>query len=66
MFNFDRIEADELRRIVDSLTGTVLLINGEIKRIGESISLVSPANFEIDGLLASTIDLDGLNLCSQP
>ncbi|MFR7699978.1 MAG: cell division protein SepF, partial [Lacticaseibacillus paracasei] len=47
------------------LTGTVFAINGEIKRVGESIFLVTPANFEIDGSLASTIDSDGLNLSSQ-
>ena len=66
VINFDRIEADDARRIVDFLTGTVFAINGEIKRIGESIFLVTPANFEIDGSLASTIDSDGLNLSSQP
>ena len=59
VINFDRIEADDARRIV-------FAINGEIKRIGESIFLVTPANFEIDGSLASTIDSDGLNLSSQP
>ena len=66
VINFDRIEADDAQRIVDFLTGTVFAINGEIKRIGESIFLVTPANFEIDGSLASTIDSDGLNLSSQP
>ncbi|KRK13870.1 cell division protein sepF [Lacticaseibacillus zeae DSM 20178 = KCTC 3804] len=65
VINFDRIGADDARRIVDFLTGTVYAINGEIKRIGESIFLVTPANFEIDGSLASTIDSDGLDLSSQ-
>lgn len=65
-FNFDRIEADDARRIVDFLTGTVFAINGEIKRIGESIFLDSPAHFEIDGTLECTIDSDGLNLTSTP
>lgn len=65
VINFDRIGSDDATRIVDFLTGTVFAINGEIKRVGESIFLVTPANFEIDGSLASTIDSDGLNLSWQ-
>ncbi|WP_179395270.1 cell division protein SepF [Lacticaseibacillus absianus] len=56
--NFDRIDPDSATRIVDFLTGTVFAINGEIKRIGEMIFLVTPANFQIDGSLAATLGVD--------
>ncbi|WP_390408311.1 cell division protein SepF [Lacticaseibacillus jixiensis] len=56
--NFDRIEADSATRIVDFLTGVVYAINGEIRRVGEQIFLVTPANFAIDGLLADSLGND--------
>ncbi|MFD1430697.1 cell division protein SepF [Lacticaseibacillus mingshuiensis] len=56
--NFDRIKTEEATRIVDFLTGTVFAINGEIKRVGEMIFLVTPANFQIDGSLAATLGVD--------
>ncbi|WP_225047370.1 cell division protein SepF [Lacticaseibacillus kribbianus] len=56
--NFDRITPEDATRIVDFLTGTVFAINGEIKRIGQMIFLVTPANFQIDGSLADTVGQD--------
>lgn len=56
--NFDQIKAEDATRIVDFLTGTVFAINGEIRRVGEMIFLVTPANFQIDGTLASTLGTD--------
>lgn len=56
--NFDRIESDSATRIVDFLTGVVYAINGEIRRVGEQIFLVTPANFAIDGLLADSLGND--------
>lgn len=56
--NFDQIKTEDATRIVDFLTGTVFAINGEIRRIGEMIFLVTPANFQIDGTLASTLGTD--------
>ncbi|KRN29366.1 cell division protein sepF [Lactobacillus selangorensis] len=47
--NFDRIGAEQAKRIVDFLNGTVFAINGEIQRVGEQIFLCTPPNFEIDG-----------------
>ena len=59
--NFDRIGNDDAKRIVDFLNGTVFAINGEMKRIGAAIFLVTPANFEIDGDLASIIGSDAFD-----
>ncbi|MFD1483725.1 cell division protein SepF [Lacticaseibacillus baoqingensis] len=56
--NFDRIDGDAATRIVDFLTGLVFAIHGEIKRIGEQIFLVTPANFQIDGSLAQSLGVD--------
>lgn len=56
--NFDRIEPSDATRIVDFLTGTVFAISGEIRRVGEKIFLVTPANFQIDGTLAANLGID--------
>jgi cell division inhibitor SepF len=39
----------------------VFAINGEIKRVGDQIFLVTPANFEVSGALANKIQ-DDLNV----
>ncbi|KRO18374.1 cell division protein SepF [Lacticaseibacillus saniviri] len=54
--NFDRIGTEEARRIVDFLTGAAFAIDGEIKRVGDAIFLVTPANFQIDGNLSNVLD----------
>ncbi len=60
LVNFSRMEPGDAKRIVDFLTGLVFAINGEIKRVGNMIFLVTPANFEVSGSLAEKIhdDLD--------
>ncbi|KRM87933.1 cell division protein SepF [Lacticaseibacillus thailandensis] len=60
LVNFSRMEPADAKRIVDFLTGLVFAINGEIKRVGNMIFLVTPANFEVSGNLAEKIhdDLD--------
>lgn len=47
--NFDQMEPTDAKRVVDFLTGAVFAMHGEIKRIGEQIFLVTPANFKVDG-----------------
>ncbi len=49
VINFDRIGSDDATRIVDFLTGTVFAINGEIKRVGESIFLVTLLTLKLMG-----------------
>lgn len=51
VLNFNRIEEDQAKRIVDFLTGTIYAINGDIQRIGDEIFLCTPNNVEIDGKL---------------
>src|SRR5699024_556423 len=47
--NFNNVNDDQSKRIVDFLTGTIFALNGEIKRVGEKIFLCTPPKFEIDG-----------------
>lgn len=47
--NFNNVNDDQSKRIVDFLTGTIYALNGEIKRVGEKIFLCTPPKFEIDG-----------------
>ena len=56
--NFDHIDTEAAKRIVDFLTGLVFAISGEIRRIGDQIFLVTPANFKIDGVLAENLGTD--------
>lgn len=65
VLNLHHLQAEHARHFVHFLTGTVFAINGQIKRIGQSIFLVTPANFTIHGYLASTLHSDGLLLYSQ-
>ncbi|MGX7419475.1 cell division protein SepF [Carnobacterium gallinarum] len=51
ILNFNRIEEDQAKRIVDFLTGTIYAINGDIQRVGDEIFLCTPHNVEIDGML---------------
>lgn len=47
--NLQRIEADQAKRIVDFLSGTVYAIGGDIQKIGMNIILCTPDNVEVSG-----------------
>ncbi|KRM90730.1 cell division protein SepF [Liquorilactobacillus cacaonum] len=49
VINFQRMDEQQSKRIVDFLTGTVFAINGEIQRIGDRIFLCTPAGFVVEG-----------------
>lgn len=53
IINFDHVDDDMARRIVDFLTGTVFAIDGEIERIGDEIFLCIPENYEVSGSTTS-------------
>jgi cell division inhibitor SepF len=61
LVNFTHLEGEDAKRIVDFMTGVVFAVNGEIKRVGDRIFLVTPANFEVSGTLASKLQ-DDLNI----
>jgi cell division inhibitor SepF len=58
IINFDKLDDQSSKRIVDFLTGTVFAISGEIKRVGDTIFLCTPNNFEVSGDLSSRFDQD--------
>lgn len=63
LVNFQSVEEDQARRIVDFLTGTVYAQDGDIKRVGDEIFLCTPCDVEIDGQdsLPTETDLYDLN-----
>lgn len=56
LLNFKRIDAEQAKRIVDFLTGTVYAIGGEIQRVGDEIFLCTPASVGVEGALAETLE----------
>lgn len=54
IINFQRMDDQQIHRIVDFLSGVVFAIEGNIKRIGEEIFLCTPADFEVEGMLTET------------
>ncbi|ETY73928.1 cell division protein SepF [Lactiplantibacillus fabifermentans] len=58
--NFDHVDDEMARRIVDFLTGTVFAINGEIERIGDEIFLCIPENYEVSGSTTSQFNPNSL------
>lgn len=55
VLNFNRIEEDQAKRVVDFLTGTIYAINGDIQRVGDEIFLCTPQSVEIDGVLTDAM-----------
>lgn len=49
LINFQEMEEEQARRIVDFLTGTVYAQDGDIKRVGDEIFLCTPEHFEVNG-----------------
>ncbi|MDH6364450.1 cell division inhibitor SepF [Enterococcus sp. PF1-24] len=55
LVNFDLLDEDQARRVVDFLTGAVYAEDGDIQRVGDEIFLCTPANVEIDTTVAQTL-----------
>lgn len=47
--NMQRCDNDVIRRIVDFLSGTVFVLDGDIRRIGDSLFFVTPNGISMDG-----------------
>ncbi|GEN95583.1 cell division protein SepF [Pediococcus ethanolidurans] len=65
ILNFERIDNEQTKRIVDFLSGTLFAIDGSIEEVGTQIFLCTPKSFEINGSLYSNIqngDLSNDNL----
>ena len=50
--NFERVDLDTTKRMIDFLSGTIYAINGSMQRIGDSILLYAPSSVDIDAAAA--------------
>ena len=58
--NLKRVTADQAKRIIDFLSGTIYALNGNLKKIGGGIFLCTPNNINIQGKI--TEELDGKDI----
>ena len=59
VINFENLDKDIARRMVDFISGTVYAIDGTIQKVSNGIVVAAPANVDI---LGSISDVDGKNL----
>ena len=50
--NMKRVTADQAKRIVDFLSGTVYAIGGDLQKIGGGIFLCTPKNVDVEGTIS--------------
>lgn len=54
--NMKRVTADQAKRIVDFLSGTVYAIGGDLQKIGTGIFLCTPKNVSVEGSITEEDD----------
>lgn len=54
--NMKRVTADQAKRIVDFLSGTVYAIGGDLQKIGPGIFLCTPRNVSVEGSITEEED----------
>lgn len=54
--NMKRVTADQAKRIVDFLSGTVYAISGDLQKIGPGIFLCTPKNVSVEGSITEEED----------
>jgi len=54
--NMKRVTADQAKRIVDFLSGTVYAIGGDLQKIGAGIFLCTPKNVDVEGSITEEDD----------
>lgn len=57
--NMKRVTADQAKRIVDFLSGTVYAIGGDLQKIGPGIFLCTPKNVSVEGSITEEDDKKG-------
>ena len=58
--NLQRVTADQGKRIVDFLSGTIYAIGGDMQKIGNGIFLCTPKNMNVEGKITEEKDKDGI------
>ena len=59
--NMKRVTADQAKRIVDFLSGTVYAIGGDLQKIGAGIFLCTPKNVNVEGQITDDDDKNKKN-----
>ena len=54
--NMKRVTADQAKRIVDFLSGTVYALGGDLQKIGAGIFLCTPKNVNVEGAITDDDD----------
>ena len=54
--NLKRVTADQAKRIMDFLSGTIYAIKGSIQKIGSGIFLCTPNNINVQGKITDETD----------
>lgn len=47
--NLKRVTADQARRVIDFLSGTLYAIGGDLQKLGNGIFLCTPKNVDVEG-----------------
>ena len=58
--NLQRVTADQGKRIVDFLSGTIYAIGGDMQKIGNGIFLCTPKNMNVEGKITEEKYKDGI------
>lgn len=59
--NMKRVTADQAKRIVDFLSGTVYALGGDLQKIGAGIFLCTPKNVNVEGAITDDDDKNKKN-----
>ena len=58
--NLQRVTADQGKRIVDFLSGTIYALGGDMPKIGNGIFLCTPKNMNVEGKITEEKAKDGI------
>ncbi|MBP2073410.1 cell division protein SepF [Thermoanaerobacterium butyriciformans] len=56
IIDLQNMERNDAQRLIDFLSGAIFALNGEIKKIANSIFLIVPDNFDIAGDIQEEVD----------
>ena len=62
VINFENMDKDTARRMVDFISGAVYALNGTIQKISNGIVIVAPANVDILGTIKNTFGSEDFDL----
>ncbi|SNX55272.1 cell division protein SepF [Thermoanaerobacterium sp. RBIITD] len=56
IIDLQNMEKNDAQRLIDFLSGAIFALDGEIKKIANSIFLIVPENFDISGDIQDEVD----------